>query len=115
MAVMGELLQLLLALICFVVALVVLGPEKLPRVARALGRWTGMARTYMRNLSAELERETQTADLKKQLADANRLIQEQTAAVRDSASKVVSSLAPPSLPAPETPQPPASTDHKPQP
>ena len=98
-------------LICFIVALIVLGPEKLPGLARALGRWTGMARTYMRNLSAELERETQTADLKKQLADANKLLQEQTAAVRDSANKLVSDLAQPA--APETP-PPASID-KPQP
>lgn len=44
--------------LCFVVALVVLGPEKLPAVARTVGRWTGRARAYVRNLSAELERET---------------------------------------------------------
>lgn len=100
-------------LICFIVALVVLGPEKLPKVARAAGRWTGMARTYMRNLSAELERETQTAELKQQLADANRLLQEQTAAVRDSANKAVSALAQPL--APEAPPPPAAPTDKPQP
>ncbi|MBI3171399.1 MAG: twin-arginine translocase subunit TatB, partial [Hydrocarboniphaga effusa] len=38
-------------LLCFVVALVVLGPQKLPVVARTLGRWTGRARMYVRNLT----------------------------------------------------------------
>ena len=32
--------------LCFVVALVVLGPEKLPKVARTVGRWAGQARGY---------------------------------------------------------------------
>lgn len=58
--------------LCFVVALIVLGPEKLPKVARMAGKWTGQARSYMRNLSAELERETHAADIKKRLEEANR-------------------------------------------
>lgn len=63
--------------LCFVVALVVLGPERLPAVARAFGRWTGMAKTYMRNLSAELERETHTAQLKQQLLDAKQTFEQE--------------------------------------
>ena len=58
--------------LCFVVALVVLGPEKLPKVARTVGRWAGQARGYMRNLSAELQRETEIMDIKRQLEDAQR-------------------------------------------
>ena len=56
-------------LLCFIVALVVLGPQKLPAVARTLGRWTGRARSYVRNLSSELERETggATGTLKRDL------------------------------------------------
>ena len=34
----------------FVVALLILGPEKLPRVANTLGRWVGQGRTVIRNL-----------------------------------------------------------------
>ncbi|HWU68482.1 MAG TPA: Sec-independent protein translocase protein TatB [Stenotrophobium sp.] len=63
-------------MLCLVVALVVLGPERLPVVVRTLGRWTGMAKTYMRNLSAELERETQMTELRKQLDDAKRALSE---------------------------------------
>jgi sec-independent protein translocase protein TatB len=58
--------------LCFVVALVVLGPEKLPKVARTVGRWAGQARGYMRNLSSELQRETDIMEIKRQLEDAQR-------------------------------------------
>lgn len=61
--------------LCFVVALVVLGPEKLPKVARTVGRWAGQARGYMKNLSSELERETQIMDIKRELEDAKRELQ----------------------------------------
>lgn len=74
--------------LCFIVALVVLGPERLPGVARAVGRWTGQAKSYLRNLSAELERETQVGELKKQLEEANNALREQTTAVRNSATKL---------------------------
>ena len=68
--------------VCFVIALVVLGPERLPKVARTVGRWTGMAKSYMRNLSTELDRESHTAELKKQIADANQLLQQQADALK---------------------------------
>lgn len=48
-----------------VIGLIVLGPERLPTVARTLGRWTGRARSYMRTLSTELEREVNTKDLRR--------------------------------------------------
>lgn len=60
----------------FIVALIVLGPEKLPKVARTVGRWAGQARGYMRNLSNELERETQVMDIKRQLEDAQRALRD---------------------------------------
>jgi sec-independent protein translocase protein TatB len=63
-------------LLCFVVALIVLGPERLPGVARTVGKWTGKARGYMRNLTAELERETELAELKRQLQDAHKVLRE---------------------------------------
>ncbi len=77
--------------LCFVVALVVLGPERLPPVVRAVGRWTGQARVYLRNLSSELERESHVGDLKRQLEDARRSYEEQAGAVK----KEMQSLATP--------------------
>lgn len=69
-------------LMCFLVALVVLGPEKLPRVARGIGRWTGQARAYMRNLSAELDRESHASDLRRQMDDARRIFNEESTALK---------------------------------
>ena len=74
-------------LLCFVVALVVLGPQKLPAVARTLGRWTGRARSYVRNLSSELERETGSS-LKRDLDDAARAFREGADSVRDDLRKL---------------------------
>ncbi|HVT34885.1 MAG TPA: Sec-independent protein translocase protein TatB [Nevskiaceae bacterium] len=79
--------------LCFVVALVVLGPERLPAVARAFGRWTGMARVYLRNLSAELERETQAAELKKQLLEARQSIEQHAAGLQQSVKDEAGKLA----------------------
>ena len=47
----GELL-----VIC-VLALVVLGPERLPKVARQVGRWVGRARSMARQFREQLEEE----------------------------------------------------------
>jgi len=76
-------------LLCFVVALVVLGPQKLPAVARALGRWTARARSYVRDLTSELERETGGASgLKRDLDEAARALREGAGAVRDDLRKL---------------------------
>lgn len=64
--------------LCFLVALVVLGPEKMPVIVRTIGRWTGQARAYMRNLSAELDREAHASELKQQIGDAKRLFTEES-------------------------------------
>lgn len=71
-------------LLCFIVALVVLGPERLPGVARGIGRWTGRARAYMRELSAELDRESSVAELRQQIGDARRILNEESGAMKRS-------------------------------
>jgi sec-independent protein translocase protein TatB len=45
-----------------VLALVVLGPERLPRVAAQLGRWAGKARSVARGLREQLEAEAASLD-----------------------------------------------------
>ncbi|MGO9512187.1 MAG: Sec-independent protein translocase protein TatB [Steroidobacteraceae bacterium] len=45
------------------IALVVLGPERLPKVARRVGNWMGRARLMARQLSEQLEREVNAEEL----------------------------------------------------
>lgn len=49
-------------IIIFGVALVVLGPKKLPGAAAKVGRWVGRARTMARQFREQLEQEVSTAE-----------------------------------------------------
>ncbi len=53
-------------LLTSVIALVVLGPERLPKVARQIGNWVGRARILSRQLSEQLEREVSAEELLRQ-------------------------------------------------
>ena len=53
-----------------VIALVVLGPERLPVAARTVGRWVGQARSYARSLSNELDREVHIKEIRQQVQSA---------------------------------------------
>lgn len=46
----------------FGVGLVVLGPERLPKVAAQLGNWAGQARRMARNLSSQIQAEIQPVE-----------------------------------------------------
>ena len=48
-----------------VVALIVIGPERLPKVARTAGALLGRMQRYVNNVKSEVEREIQFEDLKK--------------------------------------------------
>jgi sec-independent protein translocase protein TatB len=52
-----------LALIALV-ALVVIGPEKLPKVARTAGLWLGRGRRFIANVKADIDREIKAEELK---------------------------------------------------
>jgi sec-independent protein translocase protein TatB len=47
------------------VALIVIGPEKLPRVARTVGHLMGKAQRYVADVKAEVNRSIELEDLKK--------------------------------------------------
>jgi sec-independent protein translocase protein TatB len=47
------------------VALIVIGPEKLPRVARTVGHFIGKARRYVADVKAEVNRSIELDELKK--------------------------------------------------
>lgn len=50
-----------------VVALLVIGPERLPRVARTAGLWMGRARRFVSSVKADIDRELAAEELKKTL------------------------------------------------
>ncbi|MGL4574412.1 MAG: Sec-independent protein translocase protein TatB [Burkholderiaceae bacterium] len=52
-------------LVIGVVALIVLGPERLPKVARTVGQWLGKAQRYVNDVKADIAREGELAELKK--------------------------------------------------
>ena len=52
-----------------VVALLVIGPEKLPKVARTLGHLLGRAQRYVNDVKSDINREIQLDELKKLQAE----------------------------------------------
>ncbi|MGG6463119.1 Sec-independent protein translocase protein TatB [Solilutibacter silvestris] len=59
-----------------IVALIVLGPERLPKAARLAGLWIRRVRAYWFNMRAELERELAAEDMRKQLDGAKQAMQD---------------------------------------
>ena len=51
------------------VALIVIGPEKLPRVARTVGHMIGKAQRYVADVKAEVNRSIELEELKKMKTD----------------------------------------------
>lgn len=54
-------------LLVFVLLLVVLGPARLPEVARTMGLWLGRLRRMYNNFKLEMEREVGMDDVRRQL------------------------------------------------
>jgi sec-independent protein translocase protein TatB len=52
-------------IIIAVVALIVIGPEKLPKVARTLGMITGRLQRYVTGIKADIDRELRMDELRK--------------------------------------------------
>ncbi|MEJ2405923.1 MAG: Sec-independent protein translocase protein TatB [Candidatus Thiodiazotropha sp.] len=46
------------------VALIVIGPERLPKVARTVGLWLGRGRRFVANVKADIDREIKAEELK---------------------------------------------------
>jgi sec-independent protein translocase protein TatB len=65
-------------LVVGVVALVVIGPERLPKVARTLGHLVGRAQRYVNDVKSDIQREVELGEFKKlkdQVQDAAQSVQ----------------------------------------
>ena len=100
-------------IVCAVVALVVIGPERLPRVARTLGVLFGRLQRYVTQVKADINREMDMADLgkvKTEFESAARSFQEDIKSqasdvereVRDAQTAMEAGLPEPAAVAPES-------------
>jgi sec-independent protein translocase protein TatB len=74
------------------VALVVLGPERLPRVARAFGEWLGKAQRYVSQVKADINREIEMSELKRLKEEAQTAAQSFESSVRGAVAGVETEL-----------------------
>ena len=75
-----------------IVALLVIGPERLPKVARTLGHLLGRAQRYVNDVKSDINREIQLDELKKlqtQVTDSARAMEQSVRHEFDSAKSLV--------------------------
>jgi len=114
-------------LLIFGLALVVLGPEKLPKLAASIGRWVGRARVMARQFRDQLESETES--IRSSVKDVHEDMASAASDVQSSFSEVQQGLQtihtptpehapigepPPETPAPEAVAPPVATPVPPE-
>lgn len=74
-------------LLIAVVALVVLGPERLPKVARTLGHLFGRAQRYVSDVKAEINKEMALDELRKTQAEMESAVQDVQYVMTDEVKK----------------------------
>ena len=71
-------------LVIGVVALLVIGPEKLPKVARTIGAFLGRMQRYVAQVKEEINREVRFEELQKLQLEIKNSVQQQSSAVQSS-------------------------------
>ena len=72
-------------MVVMVVALVVIGPERLPKVARTLGHLWGRAQRYINSVKSDIERDMNIDEVRK----LQQTVQAEASAVEQSAKQVM--------------------------
>ena len=75
-------------IVVMVVALVVIGPERLPKVARTLGHLWGRGQRYVNNVKADIERDMNIEEFRK----LQQSVQEEASAVGESVKQMTLSV-----------------------
>ncbi|MCK9529203.1 MAG: Sec-independent protein translocase protein TatB [Gammaproteobacteria bacterium] len=85
-----------------IVALIVIGPERLPGVARTAGLWLGRLRRFVAGVKADIEREVKAEELKRIMEEQAKSsglheLMEETRAAADDLNRTVTeqTIAPP--------------------
>jgi sec-independent protein translocase protein TatB len=78
-----------------VVALVVLGPERLPKVAKQAGEWMGKLQRYVADVKTDINRQMEVAELRKmadEVKDAAKSLETSVQGTLDDTKKELDSL-----------------------
>ena len=104
------------------IALIVLGPARLPEVARSAGRWVGKVRRFVENVKRDIDQEIKDEDLDAfrqmhaELSETRSLLQKSAAETFSGFTTNTdggNAVNPAALPAPATPQVPPTKPKKP--
>ena len=79
-------------LVIGVVALVVIGPEKLPRMARTIGHLAGRLQRYVADVKADINREIELEELRKMRDSMQKSATEMESSVSSELSKTADEL-----------------------
>jgi len=74
-------------LVIAVVALLVIGPEKLPKVARTVGAFVGRMQRYMAQVKEEVNREMRFEELKNLQQEIKQTVEQEVSALEGSVHK----------------------------
>lgn len=75
-------------LMILVLALIVLGPERLPQAARTVGYWIGKGRRYIEGVKSEVEKEFDGSELKRMLHNQEVQLKELQSKMMDSEGEI---------------------------
>ena len=78
--------------IVLAVALIVIGPDKLPVVAAKAGRWVGKAKRYVQTVRSDIESEIKAVELKEMLQKQQSEISELRGMLKDTTSEIENSI-----------------------
>ncbi len=90
-----------------VVALLVVGPERLPGLARTVGLWVGKVRRFVNSVKSDIDREMRTEELRKILDKQNEfrdvydIVEETREELKASEREVQDAVSGPSKPKPD--------------
>lgn len=91
------------------IALIVLGPKRLPEVARTAGRWMGQVRRFITDVKQDIDREIHSEDLaelrklKEELNDTRQLMQNTSGELVKGFTEINPELSSPTIHSPEAP------------
>ena len=72
-----------------IIALIVLGPERLPKAARTVGLWVGKAKQGFNSIKTEIDRELKVKEIQEQLKEQKENLENQigTQSIKESLSE----------------------------